>query len=62
MEMETKRLTVQLPKETHAEFKAFCSLYCQTMSEVVTRLVREWLEKREQWSALYHQASEAEHG
>ena len=41
------RTTVYLPKELHRQLKAAAAAEDQEMSEVVTRLIQDWLQSRE---------------
>ena len=43
---EKKRLTVNLPLETHRAFKVWCTQQGREMSEVVTEFVEQCLKKQ----------------
>ena len=42
-----KNLNIHLPDEIHAQFKATCALEHKDMSEVVRKLIAEYVEKAE---------------
>ena len=46
MEQKKKRLTVNLPPETHHAFKVWCTQQGLEMSEVVVEFVHECLKKQ----------------
>ena len=41
-----KALQVYLDEETHAQFKAFCSLRNKKMSEVTDELIKQWIQEQ----------------
>lgn len=41
------RLSVDLPAELHARFKAACALHGKRMGEEITRLVESWTQNHE---------------
>ena len=44
-DIKQKRLTVNLPSETHNAFKAWCSQQGREMSEVIVEFVQQCLKK-----------------
>jgi metal-responsive CopG/Arc/MetJ family transcriptional regulator len=40
-----KRLTVKIPDELHTQFKVIATLEQKDMTEIVLRMVREYVEK-----------------
>lgn len=45
MERKQARLTIDLPQQLHARFKAACAIKQTSMGEQVTNLIEEWVQK-----------------